>query len=439
MPSFTRGLAKPEPPALRVAALGITLALALGWSATGLAQSRSAPPDPAAGVPGATLESVLSVARQLSPERAARALDTEAAQARVMIAGSLPDPKMQVMSDDADRTSGPRLNRMTYSFEQDIPLWGRRGLRRDAAQAEVGQMQALARGADVELAERVKVAFARYYAAYQAVHRTEDLHKAIHAVAEVARGRYAQGRGEQQDVFRAEMDTTRVATDIVRLDADLKTAQGQLNALLLRSASAPLAPPERLRPLPDLRNPDVARLLGRAQQANPGLAADAAALSGAEANRKLADKTWYPDITLGAGAIQRPGWGPPGYQAWVAVKVPLQWGLHEGEIRQAAAQAQAAEARLGVREQQIRGDLVEAVVGFEGSRQTADLIRRQLLPQAEALVRSGAASYAVDRTDLVSVLRNEHDLSDIRLQLLAAEFDGQRQLAAIERLIGGDL
>jgi hypothetical protein len=27
-------------------------------------------------------------------------------------------------------------------------------------------MQALARGADVELAERVKVAFARYYAAY---------------------------------------------------------------------------------------------------------------------------------------------------------------------------------------------------------------------------------------------------------------------------------
>jgi len=45
----------------------------------------------------------------------------------------------------------------------------------------------------------------------------------------------------------------------------------------------------------------------------------------------------------------------------------------------------------------------------------------------------------VDRTDLVSVLRNEHDLSDIRLQLLAAEFDGQRQLAAIERLIGGDL
>ncbi|MDR3537502.1 MAG: TolC family protein [Acetobacteraceae bacterium] len=395
--------------------------------------------DTTAGIPGATLESVLSVVRRLSPDLASRALDTEAAQARTMMAASLPDPQIQVMSDDADRTTGPRLNRMIYSFQQDIPLWGRRSLRRDAAQAEVGQMQALARNADVELAERVKIAFARYYAAYQAVHRTEDLHKAMHGVADVARARYAQGRGEQAQVFRAEVDTTRVAMDIVRLEAELKTAQGQLNALLLRPANAPLAMPERLRPLPDVRALDVTRLLDRARQDNPALAADTATLSGAVANRKLADKTWYPDVTLGVGAIDRPGWGPRGYQAWVGVKIPLQWGLHEGEIRQAAAQAGAAQARIDAREQQIHGDLAEAVAGYEGSRRTADLIRKQMLPQTEALVRSGAAGYAVDKVDLESVLRSEHDLSDVRLQLLAAEFDSQRELAAIERLIGGDL
>jgi hypothetical protein len=33
----------------------------------------------------------------------------------------------------------------------------------------------------------------------------------------------------------------------------------------------------------------------------------------------------------------------------------------------------------------------------------------------------------------------EHDLADLRLRLLAAEFDSQRQLAAIERLTGDDL
>ena len=58
--------------------------------------------------PGATLEEVLAIARRLSPELAARALDTEAAQARVEIAGSLADPTLRITSDEIDRTSGPR-------------------------------------------------------------------------------------------------------------------------------------------------------------------------------------------------------------------------------------------------------------------------------------------------------------------------------------------
>ncbi|MCO6416156.1 TolC family protein [Siccirubricoccus sp. KC 17139] len=382
---------------------------------------------------------MLAVARQLSPELAARALDTAAARARVTVAGAFPDPTVRVMSDDIDRESGPRPNKMVYSFEQDIPLWDRRDLRRQVARAEVGQMTAQAQAADAELVERVKVAFARYYTSYEAVHRTEDLHRAIHGVAQVARERYAQGRGEQQEVFRAEVETTRVATEIARLEAALRSATGQLNALLVRPADAPLARPERLRPLPEARGLNAARLAERARAANPALAADAAAVSGAETNRRLTDRNWYPDITVGAAAIDRSGFGPPGYQAWIGMKVPLQWGLREAQSREAVAQAGAARARLEAREQRIRSDLAEAVAGFEGSRRTADLIRRQLLPQAEALVRSGAAGYGFGRVDLATVLRAQHDLADFRLQLLAAEFDGQRQLAAIERLVGGDL
>ena len=74
-----------------------------------------------------------------------------------------------------------------------------------------------------------------------------------------------------------------------------------------------------------------------------------------------------------------------------------------------------------------------------GSRKTGDLIRAQLLPQSQALLRSGVAGYGLGRAELVDVLRAEHDLADQRIELLSAEFDQQRQLAAIERLIGVDL
>ena len=417
-------------------ALGLTVALTGGPVH---AQSRGAQQNPGGTLPGATLESVLGVARQLSPELAARALDADAARARVGIAGSLPDPTVRVMSDEMPRSSGRRENMMIYSFEQEIPLGGRRDLRRQAARAEVSQMAAQAQAADVELVETVKVAFARYSASYQAARRAVDQRQALQGVTQVARERYAQGRGEQTEVFRAEVEATRASAEILRLEASLRSVQGQLNALLNRPLDATLAPPERLRPLPQARALDVARLVERARASSPILAADAAAVGGAETNRALVERNWYPDVTLGASAIDRGSYGPTGYQAWIGMKVPLQWGLREAQQREAGAQAGAARARYEAREQQIRGDLADAVAGAEGSRQTVDLIRRRLLPQAEALVRSGTAGYALGKVDLGTVLRAQADLVGFRLQLLSAEFDGQRQMAAIERLIGGDL
>src|SRR5204862_8236814 len=119
--------------------------------------------------PGTTLEEVLAIARHLSPELAARALDTEAAQARVDIAGSLADPMLRITSDEIDRTSGPRQNKMLYTVEQEFPLWGKRDLKRAQAGAEVSRTRADVRTTEDELVEKVKVAFAQYYQADQAI------------------------------------------------------------------------------------------------------------------------------------------------------------------------------------------------------------------------------------------------------------------------------
>jgi outer membrane protein TolC len=54
-------------------------------------------------------------------------------------------------------------------------------------------------------------------------------------------------------------------------------------------------------------------------------------------------------------------------------------------------------------------------------------------------MRSGMAGYSAGESDLTTILQAEHDLVDLRLQLLVAELEAQQQLAAIERLIGSDL
>ena len=144
-------------------------------------------------------------------------------------------------------------------------------------------------------------------------------------------------------------------------------------------------------------------------------------------------------MTVSAGAIDRGNNGPPGYMATIGVKIPLQWGLHDAQQREASAQVSAAQLRRQSLELQIQSDLGEALASLGGARRTANLIRAQLMPQNQALLRSGIAGYGLGKVELADVLRAEHDLADLRIQLLNAEFDGQRQLAAIERLIGSDL
>jgi outer membrane protein, heavy metal efflux system len=392
-----------------------------------------------AGIPGATLEEVLAIARRLSPDLAARALDTEAAQARVEIAGSLADPTLRITSDEIDRTSGPRQNKMFFTVEQEFPLWGKRDLKRAQAGAEVARTQADARMTEAELIEKIKVAFAQYYQTDQAIRTTEDLHRVVHDIARVAQDRYAQGRGSQPEVYKAEVENTRLATEIVRLEAKRRGAAARLNALLARPIDAPLARPVKLRAPPSDAALAPAALMQRARAGNPSLAGGDAQIAAAAAGKQLADRSWYPDVMLKAGAIDRTGNGPNGYLAEIGLRVPLQWGLHEAQQREAAAQVGAAQARRQAQELQIQSELGEFVADLAGSRKTGDLIRTQLLPQSQALLRSGVAGYGLGRAELVDVLRAEHDLADQRIELLSAEFDQQRQLAAIERLIGGDL
>lgn len=413
--------------------LGLFLALAIGIAVLeGGAKADDA-------LPGASLDSVLAVARRLSPELAARALEVEAAQARVEIAGSWNDPTLRVTSDEIDRTGGPRQNKMIYSVEQDIPLWGKLDLKRDAARAEVDRMRADSRTAETELVEKVKVAFAQYYQADQAIRETHQLHGVVHDIAKLTRDRYAQNRGSQQEVFKAEVETSRIETEIARQEAALRSAKGRLNALLARPIDAPLAEPNHPRTLPPAELLAPAALLERARAANPGLQSTTAAIAGAEHSRDLAEKSWYPDVTISAGAIDRTGNGPNGYTAMIGLKVPLQFGMHQAQEREARAQLGAARARREALDQQIESDIAEAAASLSASRRTAELIKTQLLPKNEALVRSGTAAYAVGKAQLTDVLMAEHDLADLRIQLLSAEFDSQRQLAAIERLIGDDL
>ena len=92
---------------------------------------------PKTTTPGSTVGELIALARQLSPELAAAALNAEAAVARITSAGALPDPTGRITTDNLDQRNVSMNGRTTqYRLMQEFPLWGKLDLKREIASFE---------------------------------------------------------------------------------------------------------------------------------------------------------------------------------------------------------------------------------------------------------------------------------------------------------------
>lgn len=384
---------------------------------------------------GATVESVLDAAHRLSPTLRAAALDTTAASARADRADTLPNPMFNVQTM---QVPGGRANmdQTTAMLQQEFPLWGKLGLRKTAALAMLDAARGEERATAAELDEKVEVAFANYYKASKALAINTDVARLDDEMMRVAANRLGQGVGTQADALAAQAEATQTSIERLRLQREVAAASAQLNALVGRSPSSPIAEPLSLRPLPQ-SIPTVDALLDRVQKENPVLLAQNARVRSAEAEQELARKDWYPDVTLGVGSQTNMGsWG---YAASIGIKIPLQWGALESAEHEANANLGAAQQRLAASTAEIQGDLAQALAALSAAEEMGEARRRQLVPQLTAAYKSALAEYASGRGDLNPTLESVHRLHDTELELLDTDVEGQAALAMIERLLGDKL
>jgi outer membrane protein TolC len=418
--------------------------LSIATIAVAVAQTVPPPATPPSGqaAPGASVDELLAIARRMSPDLAAMGLEAEAAVARADAAGSLPDPVFRGEFEDIERRQGSlapeRLGMVKYGIQQEFPLWGKRDLRENVARSEASMARERRRGAETELVARIKTVFAGYYAAHEALQLTEDLARSIGSLADVAQRRYAQGFGNQQEAIKAGIEKIEVQTEIARAEAEKRKTAAQINALLNRAPGEPLASPRTLRPVPPESILNLPELLERARRANPLLAADEAQIAAAAGSRKLVDKNWYPDVTLGLSAVDRDRQFA-GYEAMIEFKIPFQWGLRRAQEREAAAMLGAARSRLDATAARVQGEIAEAYWALDAASKIYRLLHGSHLPQTRLAYETALSGYELGRVDLGTVLEAEQRVRRVLLEHLKVLVEQHARLADIERLIGGEL
>lgn len=421
--------------------LSCTIWLAL-QAATGWA-GETGPQEP---VLGRDLPGLLNYAREHNPELAAMRHEAEAAAQRAQPAEALPDPvlRTELMDVTNQGTTNPRVlpsqtGSTRYTLMQNVPWFGKRGLKRETAEAGADAARGKSDAAWAELSSQVKTTYARYYfiAARQRLIRDQlDL---VTQMEQVAEARYANGLAAQQDVVRAQVEQTAIKTDLVSFDSERWQVEARLNALLSRPSSQLLAEPQVLRSIPAAaRRENLAALEQRIQERNPDLFADEASIRASEKSRDLTYRNRYPDLTLGIAPTQMGSrvreWG-----LMVELSIPLQQASRRSQEREAEAMLAAAKVRREATANRILSALAESLAGMDAARRSEQLGTSGLLPQARVTFESALSGYQNGKVDFATLLDAARQVLNARLEILKAQTDAQMRLSEIERLLGEEL
>jgi outer membrane protein, heavy metal efflux system len=415
---------------VRICASAILLALPL-WAAAQQA------------VLGNDLASLLEYARQNNPDLAAMQHEAAAAAQRVQPAGALPDPVLRVELENFNNygnSSSPSLlpskvGQTKYTLMQQLPAWGKRDLRRNAAEADVRQAQARASVLWAEQAARIRTAYAQYLLASRNERITRELLDLVARMEQVAQTRYAGGLAPQQDAIRAQLEQTAMRSELIAVANEKRQVQARLNALLGRAPGAALAEPQGLPGLTGVVALPATELQNRARSANPLVLAESARLQAAQSNRDLTLRNRYPDFNVGITPTQM-GSRVTEWMLMVELNIPLQQSTRRSQEREAAAMVEAARARAEAAANQAAADVEEQLSALEAARRSEELIRTRQLPQAELSLQSALAGYETGKVDFTSLLDAQRQTRRARLELLKAQADAQMRAAEIERILG---
>jgi outer membrane protein, heavy metal efflux system len=406
----------------RLAAIGATTALL--WLSPAEAGDRP--------LPGATVESVVAVARRLNPAVAAAALDFDAAVHKIGTAGVLADPTLILEAWDVNRLG---VGQRRFGVEQELKLWGKYGLERDIAQSDADAAKFQGRATVIDLVAQVVAAHGEYNAAYEAVAISVEIKRRYDEMLGLLRSRYGATSVDQQDVIRAEIEAATAEGDVVRRQGELKSAAARLNALIGRPSLAPLAAPTGFRPV---RAISLAQVQALARSANPMLALAGAQSNSAAQTKSLADLNYYPDVTLGAKYVQRPFTEDTG-EFMLGVKLPLHYEVKDAEQRAAGARLGAAQARNEALRLRIDGQIADAWFGVDALRKVVQIYASRQLPPARSSVDNARNGFQAGSSDISMVFETERRLRAVQLDLLKLKVELQTKYAEMERLAGGSL
>jgi len=355
-------------------------------------------------VDDAVLAALIDEALATSPDVARARAAAEAAATWPAQAGSLPNPMIgaNYTNDGWSPSLGSQgMTTLGFMASQELFYPGKRALRAAVASRQAEQVALEVERTRRGVAAAVKRAYYGLLVTRETLELIGDQEQIWRQVEGVARARYAVGQGALQDVLRVQVEVTRIGQLRAEQEAQEEARLAELNRLLYRPPSAPLATAARL----SLRASDVSldHILAWASEVSPELEAASLGTEAASLAVELAEKAFKPDWSIQAGYMNR-GSLDPMWQAGIGISLPLyrkrlSAGLAEAEARVRSARAVTESVGLLLRQR-----MQERLARLGASQRIALLYGQGIVPQDRTSVEAAITNYQTGQVPFIAVL-----------------------------------
>jgi cobalt-zinc-cadmium efflux system outer membrane protein len=371
----------------------------------------------------------------------------QAALQKMPQVSSLPDPMLSLTEyiRSPETRVGPQTTSLTLS--QKFPWFGKLSDMEKIAVKNAAVFRYMHEAKKAEVVKNLKVAYYSLGYIDRAIGITGEDLSVLQHYETLARARYEQGVGLQQAVVKLQAEITRDQNrmeELRRQRVDLETALNSLRDLPASTAVEPVVLGEK-----PGKQVHVDALYETGRKNRPEVQAALLQIEKNEKRVQLAQKDYWPDVTIGAGFTNVTGrndpagiMNPPGqngkniYGVSIGLNIPIRRRKYDAAVAEAIQEKAAS--REGYRDVVNSMEAAIRAIGFRIEtldRQIA-LFKNTLIPQAEQALRSTEAAYSTGVVGVLDLLDSERVLLEVRLSLAKFNSDYMKSLAEMERTIG---
>lgn len=407
-------------------------ALAAPRSTPAAPRSTPAAPRPTPATPVLTLPAAIAQALAAHPRLRAAERLVEAARAREVQAGAVPNPNLSVAIDQVPFGHPAAGNYMAGVSQPMMPA-ALREAQLGVARTEREIAEASVAIERQDLAARIKDAYARVLFEARGLELALDTAEHARWLARAAAGRWRAGDVARVDVLRAEVDVARAEREQREAEGAIADARARLNVLLGRPAQEPLALGPLQAPsaaaLPPIGTLVARALAGRLEFRRSALLVRREVL---QRQAALAGMWTGTEIAAALGSVS----GSPGFSTTLALPIPLY--RREGEAAEAEAARLRAEAEQDVLRHEVTLEVEQARRRAALAADLAARFARDYQPRAARFAENARARFRAGEGTGVEVAEAEHALHEVRAQHQRAVLDWHEAIARLERAVGAE-